>query len=108
MSWSASIHLTGGTAEIVVTDRELNETLRARLPWPHHPRALLTLLEAMALWSGSPIRGALSAAGPAPVFSDEDPFGLHLWPGKCPLVDVAFVLPPEWRERIEGPGEDRL
>lgn len=38
--------------------------LKARLSKePVHPRALATLLEAVALWQGQPVRAALSAAG---------------------------------------------
>jgi RHS repeat-associated protein len=37
--------------------------LKARLaPTPAHPRAMATLLEAVALWQGSPVRAALAAA----------------------------------------------
>jgi hypothetical protein len=37
--------------------------LKARLsPEPAHPRALATLLEAVALWQGTPVRAALAAA----------------------------------------------
>jgi hypothetical protein len=40
--------------------------LKARLsPEPSHPRALATLLEAVALWQGTPVRAALAAACPA-------------------------------------------
>jgi hypothetical protein len=44
--------------------------LKARLRRdPPHPRALTTLLEAMALWQGRPVRAAL-AADDAPTSSD--------------------------------------
>ncbi|MBI4956472.1 MAG: hypothetical protein HY908_30930 [Myxococcales bacterium] len=33
---------------------------------PRHPRALATLLEAVALWQGQPVRAALCAAGGGP------------------------------------------
>lgn len=39
--------------------------LKARLATdPRHPRALATLLEAVALWQGQPVRAALCADGP--------------------------------------------
>ncbi len=101
MSWNASIHLTATTAEIVVTDRELSEILKARLPRPRHFRALLLLLEALALWHGKTLRGAVSASGMAPVSCDEDPFGFDLWPDPNPLVDVVFALPRGCRDSIE-------
>jgi hypothetical protein len=34
--------------------------LKARLPSPAHPRAMATLLEAMALWQGTKVRAVLS------------------------------------------------
>lgn len=38
--------------------------LKARLPHsPHHPRAVLTLAEALTLWTGRPCRVAIAAAG---------------------------------------------
>lgn len=101
MSWNAAIHVTDATTEIVVTDRELNEILRARLPRPRHPRALVWLLEALGLWSGQAIRGAVSADSPAADFSDEDFFGLGLWPESSLLVDLTVVLPDAWRDEIE-------
>ena len=37
---------------------------KARLPHsPHHPRAVLTLAEALTLWTGRPCRVAIAAAG---------------------------------------------
>ena len=45
-----------------------DEVLKAILPTPSaspHPRALPTLLEAIALWHQAPVRAVLSAADPA-------------------------------------------
>ena len=44
--------------------------LKARLrPHPQHPRAAPTLLEALSLWQGAPVRAALCADAPPPLFS---------------------------------------
>ena len=69
--WTARIDLTTPEITILVTDEAGHERLRARLPVAHHPRSLITLLEALALWSGARLRAAISAAGPLPVGSDE-------------------------------------
>jgi hypothetical protein len=53
----------GPTATRVLAMHGASETiLKARLRRdPSHPRALATLLEAMALWEGMPVRAALAA-----------------------------------------------
>jgi hypothetical protein len=53
----------GATATRVIAMAGPSETiLKARLPLePQHPRALATLLEAIALWQGQKVRAALFA-----------------------------------------------
>jgi hypothetical protein len=52
--WKTTVRVESREAKLLVTDEEGDEVMRARLPLhPDHPRALLTLLEALALWSGS-------------------------------------------------------
>jgi hypothetical protein len=53
----------GPTATRVLAMRGASETiLKAKLcREPSHPRALATLLEAIALWEGKPVRAALAA-----------------------------------------------
>jgi predicted NBD/HSP70 family sugar kinase len=64
--WKATIRVGSREAKLLVTDKEGDELMRARLPsHPDHPRALLTLLEALALWSGSPSVAAISVAASA-------------------------------------------
>lgn len=47
--------------KLLMTDLDGNELLRAVLPaFPRHPRALLTLLEGLALWVDSRIHTAIS------------------------------------------------
>jgi hypothetical protein len=59
--WMGIAPSTGMTRVIAMAGP--NETiLKARLArHPTHPRALATLLEAMALWQGKPVRAALCA-----------------------------------------------
>jgi hypothetical protein len=52
---------------------------KARLPHsPHHPRALLTLAEGVALWTGRPLRVAIAVVGPG-----------------------AFCATPRWLDTLE-------
>lgn len=50
------------TTRVVALDGPSNTILKAQLRTdPAHPRALGTLLEAIALWQGQPVRAALCA-----------------------------------------------
>ena len=85
--------------------------LKARLhPDPRHPRALATLLEALALWQGVPVHAVLAVG-------DEEPWcdmgRYHVgFPdfGETPLysLDVAASLRrPRWADRLDGMGDFR-
>ena len=82
--WNAAVHLTYEETLLLVTDLEGNELLKARLPAARHPRALLAVLEGLALWSGKPIRGALTAVELASVSFHGNPYGVDLWPLEKP------------------------
>jgi hypothetical protein len=65
--------------------------LKARLlPSPAHPRAMATLLEAVALWQGTRVRAALSAAGPEGV-SDSSIYREAFLDGGGPLYTLDWV-----------------
>jgi hypothetical protein len=50
------------TTRVIAMAGASETILKARLaPEPHHPRALPTLLEAIALWQGRHVRAALAA-----------------------------------------------
>ena len=50
---------------VLVTAGPRETVLKARLSaTAHHPRAIPTLLEALALWEGMPVRAAIVAADP--------------------------------------------
>lgn len=85
--------------------------LKARLqPAPKHPRALATLLEALALWQGVPVRAALAVG-------DEEPWcdtGLYHVGfddfGQTPLYSVNVVSRlqrPRRRDELSGMGDFR-
>ena len=71
---------------------------------PPHPRALLTLLEGAALWSGHPLSVALSAADASTCWLGSGLFGDELWPGESPLVRFTVAV-PACRKRLSGLGD---
>ena len=73
----------------IVAMRGANETiLKARLRRdPAHPRALATLLEAMALWQGAQVRAALAA--------DDEPTSCAASLCRSPFPDVAAESTPQ-------------
>lgn len=94
---------------LLVTDPRGNDQIKARLPLrPRHPRALLTLLEGVALYSGEPLCAVISA-GSRP----EDRLGCEawdddLWPAESPLVRFDFVTPrPGPGRTLRGVGDFR-
>lgn len=99
--WTAGVDLTTPEVTILVTDEEGHERLRARLPVAHHPRGLLSLLEALALWSGARLRAAISVDGSEPVGSDDTICGLDLWPVQSALIELEHRLPPRHRDRLD-------
>lgn len=106
-AWNGRLRVTQSQACLVVSD-DNGALLKARLDLqPRHPRALLTLLEGLSLWSGEPMIVALSAdtfchPGPASTL-----FGDELWPGESPLVRYRVVHRGLRRGRIDGLGDVR-
>jgi hypothetical protein len=59
--WKPVLRVSRGHVMLLVTS-ETGDVLKARLPLsPRHPRALLTLLEGLALWRGEPLGVVVSA-----------------------------------------------
>jgi hypothetical protein len=68
--------------------------LKARLlPSPSHPRAMATLLEAIALWQGQKVRAALGA-GERDGVSDLSPYREAFTDFGGPLYSVDWVPAP--------------
>ena len=95
--WHATVEVRAATIWVWVTGANGRDVLRAALPrTPHHPRALLTMLEGLALCSGAPL-GVVIGVDP-PVC---DSLGLgrcggdESWPEESALVH--FFLRPSAR-----------
>lgn len=93
-SWTTQIQVTRETIGVRVRDASGNDLVRAALPRsPQHPRAVLTLLEGLALWAGEELcvaTSVASSAGPSPDVWDGWPFASVL---------VRFEFPPSHGRR---------
>ncbi len=90
--WRTTVHVARSTVKILVTDEEGDEVLRARLPRAsNHPRALLTLLEGVALWSGAPVTAVISAAAAARSTCGSELFGAPWAPADSALVRLDVI-----------------
>lgn len=106
-AWNGRLCVTRSQARLVVSDDD-GALLKARLDLqPRHPRALLTLLEGLSLWSGEPLTVALSAETFCHPGHASTLFGDELWPGESALVRYRVVHRDLRRGRIEGLGDLR-
>ena len=96
---------------VLVQDGSDQTLLKARLPHsPRHPRALLTLGEALALWVGRPVRAAIAADGPGAFCATTPWLETFDLLTQSPLVEVDFVArarPPRERDGLDGLGDFR-
>jgi hypothetical protein len=107
-SWKTILQLTPRVARLLVTDHERNEVLKAVLPpFPQHPRALITCLEGLALWSGQALCAAISAEPSVDRRCVEAFFGDGLLPVDSALVRFDYLSAPGRRRTIPGVGDFR-
>lgn len=107
-NWLAKLLLSRDGTTKVLIDGPDGDLLKARMPAPNHPRALLTLLEGAALWTGEPLCAAICAERRL------DPsLAVALFGGDCPADSalVRFVAAEPRarprRTRIAGVGDFR-
>jgi hypothetical protein len=95
----------------VIAMHGANETiLKARLgKEPAHPRSLSSLLEAIALWQGLPVRAALAVSSPSSGYGTSFYHELALDFGRSPLYSLDFVRAEDRNRRrrrdLAGMGE---
>ena len=96
-TWTTQVNVNRETIRLRVRDATGNELLKAVLPRsPEHPRAVLTLLEGLALWAGEALCVATSvdaSAGPSHDVWDG-------WPFASALVRFEFAPPPAPTRRL--------
>jgi hypothetical protein len=102
--WPTTLRIGGEELRLLVMSPHGDDLLKARLPVrTPHPRALLTLLEGVALWSGQPVRAVISAGAHRDDWLDAEAWGNDLWPPESPLVHFDFAIPsPRARRRLVG------
>ena len=107
--WPTTLRIGDNELKLLVTSPHGDDLLKARLPIrPLHPRALLSLLEGVALWSGEPVLAVISAGGRRNDGLGSDAWGDALWPPESPLVHFDFATPPSRaRRRLVGVGDFR-
>jgi hypothetical protein len=109
--WKGSVCVTTREVKLLVIDPQQGDLLKARLPpAAQHPRALLTLLEGIALWRGQPLRVVVSAASAGdgrPCWSGSGLFGDELWPAASPLVRYEVASRAHPPRRLVGLGDFR-
>ncbi|OGS70546.1 MAG: hypothetical protein A2Y96_01715 [Firmicutes bacterium RBG_13_65_8] len=103
--WDATLWVRPTAVKLQVKSPEGDDLLKAQLPdYPGHPRALLTVLEGLALWCGKPLDVAILADIPVShslglgAFTDIG----ELWPETSALVEFHFVGPARRGRRIRG------
>lgn len=107
--WTPLLEVTPTSVRLLVLSAEGDELVKAQLPHrADHPRALLVMLEGLALYSGKALCVAISAD-----VSIEPSLGLgsfpdlgESWPAASALVSFHFVPPPPGR-RLAGVGDFR-
>lgn len=107
--WPTTLRITREEVKVLVTSREGDDLLKARLPIrAHHPRALCTLLEGVALWSGAPVCAVISVGECCAAWLGSDQWGGQLWPEESLLVQFDLAAPqPRRRRTLRGLGDFR-
>jgi len=103
--WQASLRIEPARVRLLVTGEETGDLLKAVLPMgPQHPRAMLTLLEGVALYRGERLDVAVIAEDDCPPWLGSELFGDALWPAESQLVRYRAVVRGN-RQRVSGLGD---
>jgi len=105
--WKCVLQIGPKELKILVVEPSSTEVLKARMSLTaQHPRALLTMLEGLALYNGHPLTAVVSAASSCAGWWTESVFGDGLWPTESPLVQFAGASHGN-RGRLRGLGDFR-
>lgn len=107
-AWHCTLRVTQHEAKLLLSSPEEGDLLKARLSQrPCHPRALLTTLEGLSLWSGHPLRVALHVDERCPQWPNPMLLGDELWPAESALVQFELALRGRRHGRLTGLGDFR-
>lgn len=107
-AWQCKLHVTQHEVKLLVTNQEQGDLLKARLdPRPPHPRALLTMLEGLSLWSGHPLCVALHVDEGCRPWPGSMLLGDELWPAESPLVQFDVGHRARRHVHLSGLGDFR-
>jgi hypothetical protein len=106
-SWRCTLRVTQHQTTLLLSGPD-GDLLKARLDTrPCHPRALLTLLEGLSLWSGERLCVALTADEHCRSLLPSTLFGDELWPGESGLVRFEIAERVRRPVRLGGLGDFR-
>ncbi len=106
--WPTTLRIGCNELKLLVTSPQGDDLLKARLPvQTSHPRALLTLLEGVALWCGEPLNAVISASVQRDDWLYAEAWGEELWPPESPLVHFDFAIPRRAHRTLVGMGDYR-
>src|SRR5262245_23670513 len=107
MRLNAQLRTAPGEVRLLISSLESGDVLKARLPPPAaHPRALLTMLEGIALWGGAALSVATVAERDCLSWLGWELHGDELWPSESQLVRYE-VVDRGHRKRLRGLGDLR-
>jgi hypothetical protein len=99
------LNVNSTSTRLLITDCFGHDLLKARLPiHSDHPRALLTLLEGAAMYSGKRICVATSVAADQKILPWCDPLGEGLYSLDSALVFFEFIQLAARPRRLRGMG----
>jgi hypothetical protein len=106
--WKTVLLLEPLSVKLLVKDARGKDLLKAELPLPPaHPRALVTLLEGLALWSRPPLSTAIAVDDAVPPGQGDALLGDDLWPDFGPLVQLELIEQEPGDRRMTGVGDFR-
>jgi len=104
-AYNAMLSVDRRGSRLLVTNAYGHDLLKARLPlYSEHPRALLTLLEGVALYAGAALCVATSVAADVKAGPWCGPLGDGLYPLDSALVRFELVEGNAPRRRLRGMG----
>jgi len=104
--WKTTLEITPRAVRLLVTE-PAGDVLKAEFrAYPDHTRALMFLLEGLALYSGHPLSVAIIAETPVSHSLGLGRFGAEDWPETSALIDFVFVETARGeRHRLSGVGD---